>query len=470
MENNTGITTEKVVFKKGRHKRLSDAAQVNLTHIAESDEIQKYLKIHPETIGERRSVESYGDDSFESDSLGEFSGWKKEKELHKLFHEKDEKTTLNKMTNERIADELQKRKMHHDNELGCQKVSENEIKTKEVQIKKQVDQVNKTQGNKFSVECEKSINKKSSRKELKLDLTKLSSETDSSSEMDIPDLTDRKNKSVGDSPKNFNDLLAFSPLKHTCKHGTIDYTPRKGDASYQNAQQVQKADKTPRKCILCDINGASVRTKAVQTDSDKLLSELIYPYEFYDRFSRADKRQNNEEKTKEVISIVQQAKVVERPITPMRVTPVIHVPDSTPSTSDKGSTKESTPRAPKPSPIETDEVENEKETRKEKKVKRLKRVEYLYEPRDNFKTEFHEHCGNTLNALVVSEHTEGQNRTLPGLKGYFQQQKDAKTSPKAIKQCKYVIVLKSILHYVSSVFVVTLLGKAYQPFFMLKSG
>ena len=467
MENNTGITTEKVVFKKRRHKRLSDAAQMNLTHIAESDEIQKHLKIHPETIGERRSFESYGDDSFESDSLEEFSGWKKEKELYKLSHEKDEKTTVNKMTNERTADELLKRKMHHDNELGCQNPSENKIKTKEVQIKKQVDQVNKTQGNKFSVECEKSINKKSSRKELKLDLTKLNSETDSSSEMDIP-LNDRKNKSVGDSPKNFNDLLAFSPLKHTCKHGTIDYTPRKGDA----AQQVQKADKTPRKCILCDINGASVRTKAIQTDSDKLLSELIYPYEFYDRFSRADKRQNDE-KTKEVISIVQQAKVVERPITPMRVTPVIHVPDSTPSTSDKGSTKESTPRAPKPSPIETGEVENEKETRKEKKVKRLKRVEYLYEPRDNFKTEFHEHCGNTLNALVVSEHTEGQKRTLPGLKGYFQQQKDAKTSPKAIKQCKYFsqsLVLKSILHYVSPVFGVTVSGKAYQTFFMPKPG
>ena len=428
-KNSAERKTDKGVFKKGRHKRLSDAAQMNLSHIAESEEIQKYLKMNPETIDEGSNGDNYENDSFESDSREDGSS-EKETEATKKLNEKDKKNKGKKMTNVRIIENLEGWKVHHGYEPECENISEEEIKTAEVKEKKQVDQVNKAQGNKSRVECEKSINKKSSANELKLDLTKLSSETDSSSEMDIPDLNGKKNKSVGDSPKNFNDLNAFQGLKHTCKHGTIDYTPKKGEASYQNASQGQKADKTPRKCILCDINGASVRTRAIQTDSDKLLSELIYPYEFYDRFSRADKRQNDE-KTKEVISICQPAKVVQRPTTPMRMTPVIPAPVSSPEISDKDSAKESPREVPKRSPIETGEVESER-----RKDKRAKRVEYLYEPRENFKTEFHEHCGNTLNALIVSEHTEGQKRSLHGMKGYLHQQRDGKTPPKAVKQCE----------------------------------
>ena len=421
--NDTEHKMDNGVFKKGTHKRLSDAAQINLSRIAERDETQKLLKISADTIDERNIFDKY-DDSREN-------SFEKEKEEKSKHAEKDKKNKVNKTKNERVIEDLGKREVYHGYEPECEKLAEEEIKTTKVSEKRHMDRVNKLEGNKSRVECEKSINKKSSAIELKLDLTKLRSETDSSDEMDIKQNDGKRNKSDGDSPINRDDLF-FPGLKHTCKHGNINYTPRKGDTLYQSSSPGQKSDKIPRKCILCDINGASVRTKAVQTDSDKLLSELIYPYEFYDRFSRADKRQN-EEKTKEVIPICQPVNVVQKPTTPKRMTPLIPVPASTPEISDKESMKESPLEAPKHSPVDTGEVE--KEVRKEKQEKR---VQYLYEPKENLKTEFHGDCGNTMNALVVTEHAEGHKRTLPGMKGYFQQQqKDAKSLQKAVKQCKY---------------------------------
>ena len=417
---------DKSIFSKGRHKRLSNATEANLHSIIEKDEELKQMKsfskksiINLNSCGEKHiHVECTTQEFTVTDKSADFETNEKLLKKNGTEYRKHIK----------YKNDLQNRKVCHGYEPECEGLYEEEMNTAEVTERSNMDHVNKKEGNKSGVKCEKSI--KSSTVIPRLDLSSLSSDTDSSDTKHI-NATESKKMPLEDTSKNMDYLPSFPDLKHTCVHGNINLTPRKGESLYQTLKQGQKRDTTPRKCILCDINGASFKTKTTESDYDKLLVEIIYPHEFYDRYSRAGKK-TNDIKEKEVISICHPAKVLPKPKPRPKMSPVPSAPTSTPEATDRPGT-EGLQDEHAIKEVVTGEIEDENDKTEKHKY-------YLYEPRETIKTEFHEHCRGRLNDLVIAEHTEDQKRLLRGMKGYLSHRdKDAKGSPKDVKRCEYAI-------------------------------
>lgn len=415
-------------FIKGKYKRLSDAAKVNIPH--KNEKLEAIKSQEGLILSGISSRHKHDNETFESDASASVAELEAECEIKNEETSNMKKSGINKPKNVKHTEDTGKRKMYHGYEPECERLSE-ERKTPEITENNHVDQVNKTKGsNKSLIEHEKSINQKSSIGVPRLYLTNLYSETDSSDMSDTKEVDEASRKSVdtADSAGYMDNLNFISDFQHTCSHGNISFTPRKGEILHQSTAQAQKVDRASRKCFLCDIKGASIKNKSVQTDPDKLLSELIYPYEYYDRYSRENRTQTAE-KAKEVIPICQQVKVIQKPRPPSRKSsPVMAVPTTTPVFVDLP--KES----PKRPVVKARETEDESPCSSEKKEKT---IQYLYQPRENIKTEFHDNCGNSINALIITENTDGQKGTLRGMKGYYQQHKETKTFQKEVKLSKY---------------------------------
>ena len=399
----------KEMFSKAKHKRLSNAMEINLPVITEGDEKAKLLK---SATGHTNEACSFGKQentaNIQSTSPNNTSGLDKAIKTTKSGGTNEE-TIINPRINkpkQTKNEDLKTRKPNHGYEPECEDFFDEGRKKAETMV----DQVNNTMGNKSTFKHEKSI-KSSTVVIPKLDLHSLSSEIAS---------TDTKQSDEAKGINAHGDMdMSTTDIHHVCVHGNINLTPRKGENLYQT---LKSSNKYPKKCILCDINVASTKNKAIQTDVDKLLVEIVYPHEFYDRYSRASKKLRDI-KEKEVISICQPLKVVQKPQHQRISSPIIPVPTTTPDIileGDKPIIKE----------IESGEIENEDDRHKTEK-----RMQFTYEPRENTKTEFHGHCGNALNTLIVTEHTDNQKPSV-GMKGYALH-KDAKIYPKEyVKRCK----------------------------------
>ena len=401
---------EKNMFSRAKHKRLSDAREINLPAITEADEKSKVLKSLSNYSRESTSFDKLENDSSTHSSDSEVYNKININNLGKTTEETVLQQGINKSKQIKV-EPLYKRKPNHGYEPECETLSEEG----RIRAETSPDQVNKTGGNKSHSKYDQSI-KSSTIIIPRLDLKSLSSDT-GSTDTTGPHVRDRTAAKEMDSPY-------FPDLKHTCIHGNINMTPRKGETMYQTLNSEKTNNRTAKKCILCDIDGASTRNKAVQTDVDKLLVEIVYPHEYYDRYSRAGKKLADT-KEKEVISICQPVKVVQKPPPQRKMSPVIPVPASTPVSSadgNKSGRKE----------IESGEIENENTHDKHEK-----RIKFSYEPRENTKTEFHGHCAHTLNTLIVTADESGGQKSLHGMKGCVVQKEGRVYTKEHVKKCKY---------------------------------
>lgn len=190
-----------------------------------------------------------------------------------------------------------------------------------------------------------------------------------------------------------------------CKHqATTASLLNHKDNQYKIPQWQRNLDTDPGKCVICEITEATAKFASVE--SNRLLLEIVYPHEFYDKFSRAAKKvQNNSSETKDSISICKPVKVLRKPRREKTF--------SQPQISDRNN--------PTNTPIESEPVdppEADQELSPEKKRRR----ELAETP---CKKAVHVQCKARSNAVVITDDTDGQRMVLRGLRGWIMRKEDS---------------------------------------------
>lgn len=176
------------------------------------------------------------------------------------------------------------------------------------------------------------------------------------------------------------------------------------------------------KCMICEI-----------TETNRLLLELVYPHDFYDRFQRSGKRtrydvnqstQHLDRENSEPINICKTVKMAPK-LWRRETTFVTGLNTGKPDSSDPSNALRDTFR-------NIHRQHSESALNPETRFKREGEVE--------FKKEIHLQCKARNNALVVTDDSKGQSMVLRGPKGWIMKKDDTCRSKvhKVIKQCKYM--------------------------------
>ena len=180
------------------------------------------------------------------------------------------------------------------------------------------------------------------------------------------------------------------------------------------------------KCMVCEITEATAKYASVE--ANRLLLEIVYPHEFYDKFQRSGKRarlnrsQRNLDISKESINICKPAAVAPKVWRRERTTTVL---PSQSITSDR----------PDPPNSMRDTYRTKVGERSEQDLSPQKRIKT---DKDESKKEIHLQCKAKDNALIVTENSGGQKLVLKGLKGWILKKDDLCKNKmhKEIKKCK----------------------------------
>ena len=197
------------------------------------------------------------------------------------------------------------------------------------------------------------------------------------------------------------------------------------DTKFGKISKIQKDIVDSDKCVICEITEATAQYASVEPN--RMLMEIVYPHEFYDKFQRSKKSRvrisDTKLTTKDTLPITR----------PAKFSPKLGRKDrgSTNSlaagqeASDQQNTFRFSYRRSDTDRSELDGISPKKIPKKDNGV---------------VKKEIHVHCRAKNNAVVITDDSEGQKLVLKGMKGWLMKKDDGtckNKEHKEMKKCKY---------------------------------
>lgn len=224
------------------------------------------------------------------------------------------------------------------------------------------------------------------------------------------------------SPFSERDDQSTFPKAVKCEHMLALQTYSEDDSLMNNCIR-KNMKNNPNKCMICEVTEATAKYASVK--ANRLLLEIVYPHEFYDKFQRSGKRTKvgSSHTTKSQISMCKPAPVAEKPWRR----------EKTILLSSRSNAREN--QAPPNTARESFGTKfREKSDHDLSPQKRIKR-----DGDNESRKEIHLQCKAKSNALVVTDDSEGQKLVLKGLKGWILKKDDncKNKTHGEIKECKY---------------------------------
>ena len=230
------------------------------------------------------------------------------------------------------------------------------------------------------------------------------------------DSTSSRRKSHGtDNNSERNSKVETKPVRK-CEHMIMKHGPLKDS-------KLKKKFKLPQDeecCIICELSDATARYAS--DDANRMLMEIVYPHEFYDKFQRSGKTIKEQQNSRKKQSVSKETVNFCRPA---KMSPKLGRREHTsfiPAT-DRSDVPVNTVRYSYRKWTSTDRLESD--TLPEKRMR----------PDQNAK-HIHTQCRARENALVMTDDSEGQKLVLKGLRGWLVRRDEAIKAREAVQNFK----------------------------------
>lgn len=213
------------------------------------------------------------------------------------------------------------------------------------------------------------------------------------------------------------------PSMQKCEH-MITTSHLNKDVKLSKHSKAMKGLLEEDKCVICEITEATAQYASVE--ANRMLMEIVYPHEFYDKFQRSRRSKAKLADTK-VNTSTKELNICR----PAKFSPKL-------GRRDKGSTQSLGPSNESQEPPNTLRYSYRRETERSDGDDTLPKKIPKKDSSSNIKKEIHVHCKAKANAVVITDDSEGQKLVLKGLKGWWKKDDSCKNKEhKDLKQCKY---------------------------------